>query len=97
MISFVILATLGPIKAEPIPANNIIDIALGAKVFFYRLVKKLGDYTIASTLKEYQKEKEGNSEQISEENGKAIKQYLSLQKEMSEELMKLQHSPFTSV
>lgn len=74
-----------------------IDIALGAKVFFYRLVKKLGDYTIASTLKEYQKEKEGNSEQISEENGKAIKQYLSLQKEMSEELMKLQPSPFTSV
>ena len=34
MIFFVILAILGPIKAEPIPANNIIDIALGAISFF---------------------------------------------------------------
>ncbi len=34
MISFVILATFGPIKAEPIPANNIIDIAFGAISFF---------------------------------------------------------------
>jgi hypothetical protein len=28
------LATFGPIKAEPIPANYIIDIALGAMSFF---------------------------------------------------------------
>ena len=34
IISFDIFATLGPIKAEPIPANNIIDIALGAISFF---------------------------------------------------------------
>ena len=34
MIPFVILATFGPIKAEPIPAYNIIDIALGAISFF---------------------------------------------------------------
>ena len=35
-----------------------IDIALAARVFFYRLVKKLGDYTMDSILKQYQKEKE---------------------------------------
>lgn len=71
-----------------------IDIALGAKVFFYRLVKKLGDYTIASTLKEYQMEQETTSKGVSAKNGEVIKQYLSLQKEMSEELMKLQHSHY---
>ena len=71
-----------------------IDVALGARVFFYRLVKKLGDYTMDSILKQYQTEKENSSEVVSEENGKVIQQYLSLRKEMSEELMKLQHSPF---
>lgn len=74
-----------------------IDIALGAKVFFYRLVKKLGDYTIASTLKEYQMEQETTSKGVSAKNGEVIKQYLSLQKEMSEELTKLQHSHYTNV
>jgi len=71
-----------------------IDIALGARVFFYRLVKKLGDYTMDSILNQYQKEMESNSETVSEENGKAIQQYLSLRKEMSEELTKLQHYQF---
>lgn len=71
-----------------------IDIALGAKVFFYRLVKKLGDYTIASTLKEYQMEQETTSKGVSAKNGEVIKQYLNLQKEMSEELTKLQHSHY---
>jgi len=52
-----------------------IDIALGAKVFFYRLVKKLGDYTIASTLKEYQMEQETTSKGVSAKNGEVIKQY----------------------
>lgn len=71
-----------------------IDIALGARVFFYRLVKKLGDYTMDSILSQYQTEKESNSEVVSEENGKVIQQYLSLRKEMSEELTKLQHFQF---
>lgn len=74
-----------------------IDIALGAKVFFYRLVKKLGDYTIASTLKEYQMEQENTSKGVSAKNGEVIKQYLNLQKEMSEELTKLQHSHYINV
>jgi len=71
-----------------------IDVALGARVFFYRLVKKLGDYTMDSILSQYQTEKENSSEVVSEENGKVIQQYLNLRKEMSEELTKLQHSPF---
>lgn len=73
-----------------------IDIALGARVFFYRLARKLGDYTMDYILKQYQKESEASSQEISEENGKVIQQYLSSHKEMSEELMKLQHYQFTS-
>ena len=34
IISFEKLAAFGPIKADPIPASNIIDIALGAISFF---------------------------------------------------------------
>ena len=65
-----------------------IDIALGAKVFFYRLAKKLGDYTIASTLKQFQKEQENNSSEDSVKNGEVIKQYMNSLEEMSEKLNK---------
>ena len=34
IISFAKFAAFGPIKAEPIPASNIIDIAFGAISFF---------------------------------------------------------------
>jgi hypothetical protein len=71
-----------------------IDIALAARVFFYRLVKKLGDYTMDSILKQYQKEKETSSQEDLEKSGELIKQYLNSRKEMSEELMKLQHYQF---
>jgi hypothetical protein len=71
-----------------------IDIALAARVFFYRLVKKLGDYTMDSILKQYQKEKETNSQEDLAKSGELIKQYLNSRKEMSEELMKLQHYQF---
>jgi len=74
-----------------------IDIALGARVFFYRLVKKLGDYTMDSILKQYQQNKEANSPEDLEKNGKVIQQFLNLRKETSEELMKLQHYQFTNV
>jgi len=75
------------------------DIALGARVFFYRLMKKLGDYTMDYTLKQYQQmEVEGKvSGKDSEKNGEDIKRYLNLQKEMSEELTKLQDSHFINV
>jgi len=73
-----------------------IDIALGARVFFYRLVKKLGNYTMDSILKQYQQmEEEGKvSKTHSEKNGEDIRRYLLLQEEMSEELKKLQNSHF---
>ena len=71
-----------------------IDIALAARVFFYRLVKKLGDYTMDSILKQYQKEKETSSQEDLAKSGELIKQYLNSRKEMSEELMKLQHYQF---
>jgi len=73
-----------------------VDIAMSAKVFFYRLAKKLGLYTMDSILKEYQKEAETDSQKDSEENGKVIKQYMNLREEMSEELMKLQPYQFTN-
>ena len=38
-----------------------IDVALGARVFFYRLVTKLGTYTVDSILKQYQQDKEGKT------------------------------------
>ena len=56
------------------------DVALGAKVFFYRLAKKLGDYTMVSILKELKKDGQTNSGEGSEKNGEVIKQYLNLQK-----------------
>jgi len=61
------------------------DIALGARVFFYRLMKKLGSYTMDYTLKQYQQMVvEGKvSEKDSEKNGKDIKRYLNLQKDTS--------------
>ena len=73
-----------------------VDIALGARVFFYRLMKKLGSYTMDYTLKQYQQMVvEGKvSEKDSEKNGEDIKRYLNLQKEMSEELTRLQDSHF---
>ena len=74
-----------------------IDIALGAKVFFYRLVKKLGQYTLDSMLKQYQTEELMDSLEDLEESGVAIKEYLNLQKEMLAELTKLQNSQHINV
>lgn len=71
-----------------------IDIALGAKVFFYRLATKLGVYTMDSTLKQFQKEREANSQELSEKNGKVIKEYMNSHKEMLAELERLQSFQF---
>ena len=65
-----------------------IDIALGAKVFFYRLARKLGLYTMDSIVNEYQTEAETASQKDSQENGEVIKQYLNLRKGMLEGLTK---------
>ena len=68
-----------------------LDAALGAKVFFYRLARKLGHYTMDSTLKELQAEGEANLGSLSEKSGEIIKQYTHSLKEMlreSERLLK---------
>jgi len=76
-----------------------VDIALGARVFFYRLVKKSGSYTMDFILKQYQQEQKEVKDSYShlEKNGEDIKRYMLLQKEMSEELTKLQNSHFINV
>jgi len=66
-----------------------LDVVLGAKVFFYRLARKLGHYTMDSTLKQLQKEREANSENHSEESGELIKQYITSLKEMLKESERL--------
>jgi len=74
-----------------------IDVALGAKVFFYRLARKLGDYTMAYTLKELQEREENHSNEDLEKNGEVIKQYLNSLEEMSEKLTRLQKFQYTNV
>jgi len=54
-----------------------IDIALGARVFFYRLAKKLGKSILDSTLQSLMTQEAANLEARLEKSGKAIKQSLS--------------------
>ena len=71
-----------------------IDIALGAKVFFYRLATKLGAYTLDSTLKQYLKSEGVSSPEHLEGNGKVIKEYMNSHKGMLAELERLQNFQF---
>ena len=73
-----------------------LDAALGARVFFYRLATKLGNYTMAYTLKELQKKQEGRQDKLSVENGETIKQYLLSLEKMLEESERLQDSLYTN-
>lgn len=74
-----------------------LDAALGARVFFYRLATKLGNYTMAYTLKELQKKQEGRQDEHSVKNGETIKQYLLSLEKMLEESERLQNSLYTNV
>jgi len=74
-----------------------LDAALGARVFFYRLATKLGNYTMAYTLKELQKKQEGRQDEHSVRNGETIKQYLLSLEKMLEESERLQNSLYTNV
>ena len=73
-----------------------LDVALSARVFFYRLATKLGNYTMAYTLKELQKKQEGRQDKLSVENGETIKQYLLSLEKMLEESERLQDSLYTN-
>lgn len=74
-----------------------LDVALGARVFFYRLATKLSNFTMAYTLKELQQKQEGRTDEHSVKSGETIKQYLHSLEKMSEELEKLQNSQYTNV
>mgnify|MGYP000253324778 CR=1 FL=1 len=73
-----------------------LDVAISARVFFYRLATKLGNYTMAYTLKELQKKQEGRQDKLSVENGETIKQYLLSLEKMLEESERLQDSLYTN-
>ena len=77
--------------------NTPLDVALGARVFFYRLATKLSNFTMAYTLKELQQKQEGRKDKHSVKSGETIKQYLHSLKKMSEELEKLQNFQYTNV
>jgi len=74
-----------------------LDVALGARVFFYRLATKLSNFTMAYTLKELQQKTEGQTDEHSVKSGETIKQYLHSLEKMSEELERLQNSQYTNV
>ncbi len=74
-----------------------LDVALGARVFFYRLATKLSNFTMAYTLKELQQKTEGRTDEHSVKSGETIKQYLHSLEKMSEELERLQNSQYTNV
>ena len=77
--------------------NTPLDVALSARVFFYRLATKLSNFTMAYTLKELQQKQEGRKDKHSVKSGETIKQYLRSLEKMSEELERLQNYQYTNV
>ena len=76
--------------------NTPLDAALGARVFFWRLATKLGNYTMVSTLKQLQVTQEGREDKHSLKSGETIKQYLSSLEKMLAELQELQKPQYTN-
>ena len=74
-----------------------LDIAISARVFFYRLATKLGNYTMAYTLKQLQEKNQTKQDKDSVKNGEIIKQYLLSLEKMLEESERLQSFQFTNV
>ena len=74
-----------------------LDVAISARVFFYRLATKLGNYTMAYTLKQLQEKNQNKQHKDSVKNGETIKQYLLSLEKMLEESEKLQNFQFTNV
>lgn len=74
-----------------------LNVAFGMQVFFYRLGRKLSQYTMDYTLKEWEQKIEQGRSQLSEENGELISQYSRWHKMMLGELMRLQDYHYTSV
>ena len=74
-----------------------LDVAISARVFFYRLATKLGNYTMAYTLKQLQEKNQNKQDKDSVKNGETIKQYLLSLEKMLEESERLQNSLYTNV
>ena len=85
----------GSHKYSEVMKQMPLGIVMGAMVFFYNLtnalLKAIPNYLAKQT------EKEQTTGAISAENGEAIKKYIHLLKETSEDLMKLQTYHFTGV
>ena len=73
-----------------------LDVAISARVFFYRLATKLGNYTMAYTLKQLQEKNQNKQDKDSVKNGETIKQYLLSLEKMLEESERLQDSLYTN-
>lgn len=73
-----------------------LSVALGAKVFFYRLGMKLSQHTMNSILQEVTLEENTDLKQALEESGAGINQFMALHKAMSEELMRLPGFHYTN-
>ena len=74
-----------------------LDVAISARVFFYRLATKLGNYTMAYTLKQLQETNQNKQHKDSVKNGETIKQYLHSLEKMLEESEKLQNFQYINV
>ena len=67
-----------------------LDVFLGVQVFFYNLAKKLGLYTMDSTLQQLQTNVEEALDKDLDKSGEAIKQSIHSQREILRDLIKLQ-------
>ena len=74
-----------------------LDVAISARVFFYRLATKLGNYTMAYTLKQLQEKNQTKQDKDSVKNGEVIKQYLLSLEKMLAKSEKLQNFQFINV
>jgi len=74
-----------------------LDVALGARVFFWTLARKLGSCILDSTLQELLKKEEDSSEKRLVENGEDIKQYIHSLMERLKELEKSPNKMYTNV
>ncbi len=85
----------GSDKYSDVMKDSPIQAALGSMVFFYSLGNELSKHLMDSLAK--QLKVDSDFKQHLEQNGDGINQYTHLLEEMSENLKKLQNSPFLNV
>ena len=85
----------GSEKYSEVMKDSPIQVALGATVFFYTLGTELSKHLMDSLTN--QLKEDSDFKQRLEQNGVGINQFTHLLQEMSENLKKLQNSPFLNV